>query len=150
LELGVLNGEVFKEIASHSIKATAVDVRDIEFKLPDNAVYYQGTTDSYFKTLHTDVKFDMVFIDADHSYEQSLKDFINIEKYVVDDGFIFLHDTYPHTEEFLDPSICGDTYKTAHYIKSYMSDDFEILTLPFSPGITVVKKIKKSKQLIWV
>lgn len=150
LELGVCDGDVFTEIASHSVKATAVDTRNIEFTLPSNAEYYQGTTDLYFENLSDEVKFDMIFIDADHNHKQSLVDFMNAQRHLIDDGFIFLHDTYPMNETFFNRAFCDDSYKTAHYIKSYMSDSFEVLTLPFHPGLTLVKKIKKDKQLIWL
>jgi hypothetical protein len=94
--------------------------------------------------------FDSVFIDADHSHEQSLRDFLNVKDRVIEDGFIFLHDTYPYDEIFFDPGACNDVYKTALYIKNHFIDEFEILTFPFNPGVTVVKKMKRNKQLIYV
>ena len=38
------------------------------------------------------------------------------------------------------------TYKT---IKQNLIDDFEVFTLPINPGVTMVKKIKRNKQLIY-
>lgn len=149
LELGVRSGDNFNIVSSKSVKSTAVDMEQILFDLPSNANFYLGTTDEYFKNISDDEKFDMIFIDADHSHEQSLKDFMNAQRFLIEDGFIILHDTYPLSEEYLESYYCSDVYKTAHFIKQNLSDDFEIITLPFHPGLTIVKKIKKYKQLIW-
>ena len=35
------------------------------------------------------------------------------------------------------------------YIKENLIDEFEIVTLPINPGVTIVKKIKRNKQLIY-
>lgn len=45
---------------------------------------------------------------------------------------------------------CGDAYKTALYIKQNLIDDFEILTLPINSVVTIVKKISRNKQLIYL
>jgi|688.fasta_scaffold200594_2 predicted O-methyltransferase YrrM len=149
LELGVRSGINFKVISSKSIKSAAVDLSPILFDLPENSNFYLGSTDDYFNSLDNNEKFDLIFIDADHSHDQSLKDFINSQKFLIDDGFIILHDTYPINESFLDPTLCNDSYKTALYIKNNLSDSFEILTLPFHPGLTLIKKCNKNRQLIW-
>lgn len=149
LELGVRHGDNFKNISSKSKKSTGVDLMPVEFEIPKNANMYLGSTDDFFNSLDTNESFDLIFIDADHSHYQSLKDFKNAQKFLIEDGFIILHDTYPLNEEYLDSNYCNDVYKTAHFIKKYLSDDFEVITLPFHPGLTLVKKIKKYKQLIW-
>ena len=149
LELGVRGGKNFKLISSKSKNSVAVDLDPASFDLPENARFYLGSSDNFFNSLSPDEKFDLIFIDADHSYSQSLKDFINCGKFLIEDGFIILHDTYPINEEYLDPNLCNDSYLTALYIKQKLSDDFESLTLPFHPVLTIVKKISKNKQLVW-
>lgn len=149
LELGIRGGENFIKISELSTKSTAVDINQLEFDIPSNSTFFKGFTDEFFMNLNPSVRFDLIFIDADHSHKQSLKDFLNAEKFLIDDGFIILHDTYPINEFYLDPTVCNDSYKTAHYIKQNLSDSFESLTLPFHPGLTIVKKINKSKQLLW-
>jgi predicted O-methyltransferase YrrM len=150
LELGVREGTMFTEVSKYCVRATAVDITPIRFELPNNAEYHFGTTDSFFEQLSYDVKFDFIFIDADHSYEQSLKDFVNAQKYLIEDGLIVLHDTYPINTEYLRPDLCNDSYKTALYIKNNMSDQFEVFTLPFPPGLTFIRKVRRSKQLLWL
>jgi hypothetical protein len=149
LELGVRSGHNFKIISSKSTRSTAVDLESISFDLPVNAKSYLGSTDDFFNSLDSSVKFDLIFIDADHSHEQSLKDFMNSQRFLIEDGFIILHDTYPINEEFLDPNLCNDCYKTPLWIKQNLSHNFEVLTLPFHPGLTLVKKMSINKQLIW-
>lgn len=149
LELGVRDGNNFNVISSKSKKSTAVDINPLMFNLPSNANFYLGSTDDFFRDLPKEEKFDLIFIDADHSHEQSLKDFINSQNFLIEDGFVILHDTYPINQDYLDPNFCNDAYLTALYIKNNLSDSFESLTLPFHPGLTIVKKISKNKQLIW-
>jgi predicted O-methyltransferase YrrM len=148
LELGVRHGGNFVTLAKHCKKAVGVDMIPAEFSLEGNMEYHQKTTDDYFNSL-TDEQFDVVFIDADHSYKQSLKDFLNVKDRVIEDGFIFFHDTYPWDWSMTDRGQCEDVYKTAKYIKQNLIDEFEIVTLPFNPGVTICKKISRTKQMIY-
>lgn len=147
LELGVRDGVNFLLLAKHCVKAQGVDIVGAPFALPANVKYFTMNTDAYFKALDPTEKFDAVFIDADHSHAQSLKDFMNVKDRIIDDGFIFFHDTYPYDASMFDVNLCNDVYRTALYIKQNFIDDFEILTLPFNPGLTLVKKIKRTTQL---
>jgi hypothetical protein len=148
LELGVRSGDSLLKISPYCNKVTGVDVVNPKFEIPLNATIHVTTTDDYFNNINND-QFDMVFIDADHSYEQSLRDFNNVKKYVIEEGFVFLHDTSPCSEELLSPVFCNDAYKTALYIKQNYIDEWEILTFPFNPGLTLLKKINRNKQMIW-
>jgi len=91
----------------------------------------------------------MVFIDADHAHEQSLKDFINVFPRVINDGFIFFHDSYPCLPYMFNKDKSDTCYKTPLYLKTKFIDSLEILTLPFNPGVTIVKKIPRTQQLIY-
>lgn len=154
LELGVRDGRNFVAVSEYCKKAIAVDILVQQFKDVDvNSEvfeYHTMSTDSYFQNLDRSIMFDAVFIDADHSHEQSLKDFLNVKDNVIEDGFIFFHDTYPWDESYFDPGACNDVYKTILYIKQNFIDEFEIVTLPFNPGVTIVKKMKRNKQLIYL
>jgi predicted O-methyltransferase YrrM len=149
LELGVRHGGNFTTLAKHCAKAVGVDIVPIEFNMESNMEYHQMTTDEYFKLLSDEEKFDAVFIDADHSHDQSLKDFLNVKDRVIEDGFIFFHDTYPWDWSMTNKEQCGDVWKTALHIKKELHDEFEIVTLPFNPGVTICKKIKLTKQMIY-
>ena len=151
LELGVRDGSTFLPVSQYCGRAVGVDAFNAPpFELQPNMEFHTMLTDEYFAKLDPSVRFDAVFIDADHSHEQSLKDFINVKDRVIDDGFIFFHDTYPYDASMLDPLACNDCYRTALFIKQNFIDEFEILTLPFNPGVTIVKKMNRNKQLIWL
>jgi len=123
----------------------------IDGKLGKNMSFYLGTTDQYFESIRNrGLLFDFIFIDADHSHEQSLKDFLNAQEYLLEDGFIFMHDTYPYNEAMFAPGLCNDCYKTPLYIKQKLKNNFEIVTLPFNPGLTIVKKMSVRKQLYYL
>ena len=149
LELGVRTGENFISLAKYCKNAIGVDIDTIKFSKSENMELHQTTTDNYFEELSDDIMFDVVFIDADHSHEQSLKDFMNVKDRIIEDGFILLHDTYPYDMSMTHPHLCNDVYKTALYIKQNFIDEFEVLTLPINPGVTMIKKIKRNKQLIY-
>jgi hypothetical protein len=148
LELGVRHGGNFVTLSKHCKKAIGVDMIPAEFPLEPNMEYHQTTTDNYFNNLD-DKQFDVVFIDADHSHEQSMKDFLNVKDRVIEDGFIFFHDTYPWDWSMTDRGQCEDVYKTALFIKQNFIDEFEIITLPINPGVTLCKKISRKKQMIY-
>jgi hypothetical protein len=149
LEIGVRQCETFNVVAKYCKKAIGVDIIKSPVTKSRKVEFHLKSSDEYFKTLSDDVTFDVVFIDGDHSHEQSLKDFMNVKDRVIEDGFIFLHDTYPFDEKYITPEACGEVYKTAQYIKENLIDEFEILTLPINPGVTMIKKMKRNKQLIY-
>lgn len=151
LELGVRDGRCFSRVAPLSVEAIAVDMSPLQFQLAPNATYKKMTTDEYFDTIRgSDIQFDMVFIDADHSFEQSYKDFLNVKDYVIPDGFVFFHDTYPYAESMTSPAFSDMCYKTAIEIRNNFSSEWEILTLPFNPGVSIAKKIYNTKGLPWM
>jgi hypothetical protein len=49
-------------------------------------------TDSTTWFSYTDAKFDIIFIDGDHSYEGVKEDFVNSLKVLKEEGYIVLHD----------------------------------------------------------
>lgn len=52
----------------------------------------QGTTDEWAEKLHE--KFNLIFIDADHSYEAVKSDFYNWSPKVKEGGYLLFHDTH--------------------------------------------------------
>ena len=150
LELGIRDGINFHRLSKYCKKAIGVDTIPPQIPLEENMEYHQTTTDGFFEKADESLRFDAVFIDADHSHEQSLRDFMNVKDKVIEDGFIFFHDTYPLNQDYFHPLQCNDVYKTALYIKQNLIDEFEIVTLPIHPGVSIVKKIRRNKQLIYI
>lgn len=87
---------------------------------------------------------NLLWIDGDHSYKGSRKDFDNFSQLVTEDGLIFLHDTAPNGAGNAQPSWCG-VDRTIEYIQKYRRE-FELVNfaptnkLKLGAGLAVVKK----------
>lgn len=55
----------------------------------------RATSDAYFASLPHSVKFDLVFVDGDHSAGQVLKDCLNALDHLAEGGTIVTHDCLP-------------------------------------------------------
>lgn len=103
-------------------------------------IFYCGPSDDFFK----DVKISplaIAFIDGDHVYEQAKKDFFNFLPLMLDNGFIFLHDTYPPDEDHLSEHRCGGVYKLRQELEK--DPRFDCMTLTrgcaMGVGLTIVR-----------
>jgi len=135
LELGVEYGENIMEIKDSVKLCVGVDINPISNI--DKVVFYQMTTDEFFyKNKNT---FDVIFIDANHNFEQVKKDFNKSLKILNQYGIIILHDTDPMIEELTDSNYCHDSYKIVDYILSKRK--LNIITLPIQEtGMTFVMR----------
>jgi len=114
LEIGVDNGETFTMINCEN--KVSVD--------PVNKGYTvcQMTSDEYFDMLKDSKKFDVIFIDGLHTYDQCYKDIENAAKHLYDNGFIICHDMNPPTE-YIARSISdydGNGYWTGDVYKAFI------------------------------
>lgn len=105
------------------------------------------STNEYVKTLKQHpLAIDLLFIDADHDAQSVLQDFKNFFPFVSEQGIILLHDSYPISQAATHPQSSG----TCHIAIAELSQkklDFEMVTLPLSPGITICRK--RSHHLPW-
>ncbi len=116
---------------------------DTSFK---HCLAYAGSSDEFFKQIKL-TPIALGFIDGDHLYEQVKKDFWNLIPYIVDDGVIFLHDTYPANENDLSENRCGTVYKLRQEIEK--CNEFDCFTftkiVAMGVGITMVRKKKSNR-----
>lgn len=105
------------------------------------AVAYCGTSDKFFENI-TLPKIGFAFIDGEHHYEYVKKDFENIFKYLVPNGVICLHDTYPYNEDLVLGDYCADSYKMRQELeKDPRVDTFTFTkTVAVDVGLTIVRK----------
>jgi predicted O-methyltransferase YrrM len=102
--------------------------------------YLMSTDDLATRWAEYKIPIDLIYIDADHSHEQSLKDFENFATYLKPNGLILMHDTFPLSEGHEQLHLSGTVYKTAEHIKKEYSDEFEIMTVPHLCGVSLVRK----------
>jgi len=108
---------------------------------------FQMTSDAFFKQNHE--TFDIIFVDGDHSYEQSLKDLNNALKCVPVGGFVVLHDAIPVSfestqwENFEKKQYYnGGVWKTVvSALRSKAAPKLQIGTFPYDFGVCVIKKL---------
>lgn len=137
LELGVEYGTNITEIKDIVKICVGVDINIIETLNKGKIEFYQMTTDEFFlQNLKT---FDIIFIDANHNFEQVKKDFENSLKILNKFGIIILHDTDPIIEDLLTSNHCDDCYKIIDYISA--KNDLNIITFPIQEtGMTFVMR----------
>lgn len=137
LELGVEYGTNIQEIKNIVDICVGVDINVVDIVDKGKIEFYQMTTDEFFK--QNKRNFDIIFIDANHEFEQVKKDFNNSLKILNKYGIIILHDTDPIIEELLDPKYCHDSYKIIDYISK--KKDINIITFPIQEtGMTFVMR----------
>jgi len=120
--------------------------------------FFECTSDVYFSQ-HKNTKYDVVFVDGLHTFEQSLKDVENSLESLNEGGIIFVHDCIPpheaaafnkqltHDEALAmnikgwTPEWCGDVWKTICYLRMNRRD-LRIFTLDLDYGLAVIMRGK--------
>lgn len=112
-----------------------------------NGFLHSVTSDEFFN-FNTE-KFDLIFIDGDHSAEQVKKDFENSLHCLSDNGFIVIHDVLPENEEgTLIPRVTrkwwGDVYKFAMTIRKGFGYPVQAKTFNIDEGCMLVWKAENN------
>lgn len=145
IEYGVFSGHNIAGIAPLCERCIGVDIIDKPLSLNNiaNVTYVKSKTRDFGKYIkETNLQYELAFIDADHSSNEAYNDFVDLFENLMDNGIIFLHDTYPTVQELTIPSYCNDSYKVPEMIRKNYSDRADILTIPVCPGLTMVRKRK--------
>lgn len=78
LEIGVDQGSTFTKVSAKN--KTAVDVKfrfNISNHFDCSERYFEIPSDQFFATIKDEERFDLIFIDGKHTFEQALRDLIN-------------------------------------------------------------------------
>ena len=109
---------------------------------------YRGKSDDFFS--NNEKKFDLVFIDGLHEYQQVKKDILNSIKYLNEGGFILVHDSLPRSiSAQAVPRFRniwnGDVWKAIVEFRTY--PNLEIYTCLADEGISIIQ-VKKNSQIL--
>lgn len=107
----------------------------------NQGIAYVGQSDDFFKNIQIP-NIGLAFIDGEHHYEYVKRDFENIFNLLVPDGYVFIHDTYPYSEDLVLGDYCADSYK----IRQELEKDDRVDTFCFTKvvacnvGLFMVRK----------
>lgn len=124
LELGCFDNHNFNLIQIPN--KTGVDIR--------TGGTLRLSTNQFFKCNRQ--KYDIIFIDADHTYEASRSDLAKSLKILNDRGCIVLHDTMPIDAQDQAPSWNGEVWRTVVEYRS--RSDLQIITVNTDFGCTLI------------
>lgn len=114
LELGLSSGINFNSLVLKNKKS--VDI------VSDPRPTFQMSTDDFFK--NNKEKFHIIYIDADHEYQQVIKDYNNAVDSITINGIIFLHDLYPPDKDHTQKHLCDNSFKILNY---FIDNNYNIL-----------------------
>ncbi len=158
LEIGVSTGETF--FAVRADKKVAVDPL-FRFSLDEarrsngDSEFHEVTSDRYFsEIIDQGQKFDIIYLDGLHTFEQTLRDFTNSIHFLKTDGIIVIDDVIPNSyqaalpdqadafvvkafTENPDNSWMGDTFKLVFFIRAFFPT-YNIRTIADNHGQAVV------------
>ena len=142
LEIGVADNTTFSSIPLPLTNKIGVD--------PSDGGTHRMTSDEFFSK--NKKKFNVIFIDGLHIYEQCQKDCINSLKFIEEDGIILFHDFLP--QNYLQERVprksaswTGDVWKVAVELNYSEGMDFRIANIDYGVGILKPGKNAKYKKM---
>lgn len=132
LELGVYDKSTFNSINIENKKC-------VDLKFPAD---YQMSTDDFFKINKN--KYDIIFIDANHTEEYLSRDITNSLKILNENGIIILHDINPPDEYSQIDS--NNLYQTAWkaFVKFRFTGEYLTYSYPTDCGLGIIDISQKS------
>ena len=138
LEIGCFKDETFNQI--NIKKKIGVD--------PTSGGNLRMTSDQFFKD--NKEKFDLIFIDGLHVYEQVIKDIFNSIKVLKENGIILVHDCLPRKLWYQTPTRMSDTWNGDVWkaiVECRTLENIDTYTCLADEGIGVIK-LQKNNNLL--
>ena len=136
LEIGVADNNVFNSIPLKVENKFGVD--------PYKGGNYRMTSSEFFQK-HKNIKFDVIFIDGLHHFEQCQEDCINAMAALNKNGVIFFHDFLPRS--YFEENVprkqinwTGNVWKVAVELTNSKNIDFKICNIDMGVGILKLKE----------
>jgi hypothetical protein len=100
LEIGVYLGETFRAVKAK--RKVAVDpafkISPKDREIGESVAYHEVSSDIYFGEIaSSDKKFDVIYLDGLHTFEQTLRDLLNSEAYLKPNGVVIIDDVVPNS-----------------------------------------------------
>jgi hypothetical protein len=130
LEIGIAAGETLRSVNAHHV--VGVDPYPGEFQVPENCTIHRMTSRDYFASLTNDVRFDVIFVDGLHLWQDCLEDTLSAFDHLANEGFVIIDDVYPAGP---DEAVRASSYEEAvriaatagRDITSWMGDVWRVL-----------------------
>jgi len=138
LEIGCFKDETFNQI--NIKKKIGVD--------PVSGGNLRMTSDKFF--IENKEKFDLIFIDGLHVYEQVIKDIFNSIKILKENGIILVHDCLPRKLWYQTPTRMSDTWNGDVWkaiVECRTLENIDTYTCLADEGIGVIK-VQKNNNLL--
>jgi hypothetical protein len=154
--------EIIKNIISHKKYSTYLEIGcdqdenfskiDLKEKIgvdPKSGGTHRMTSDTFFKS--NKKKFDFIYVDGLHTYEQAIKDIKNALVFLNENGIILLHDCLPKKIwNQIVPRIYGhwngDVWKAIVETRTW--NHVDTVTIIADHGLGLIKKNKNSNILM--
>tara|TARA_B110000444_G_scaffold123194_1_gene115817 strand:+ start:426 stop:1124 length:699 start_codon:yes stop_codon:yes gene_type:complete len=125
LEIGCFDDKAFNSIPLPLEQKIGID--------PVQGGTHRMTSDDFFSS--NKKKFDVIFIDGLHTYEQCSKDCINAMNFLNKDGIIIFHDMMPRHRTEESPKFSGDVWKVAYDLTKSKNVNFIIANMDQGVGL---------------
>jgi hypothetical protein len=142
LEIGVMVSRNFN----------LINIESKESVDPYYPATHQVTSDDFFNSIDSSIKYDIIFIDGLHYSEQVYKDILNSLDHLNDNGIILCHDMNPPFEvlqrkESIVESWNGDCWKAFVKLRNERAD-LNMCVIDTDWGIGIIKRGSQSTIVI--
>lgn len=158
VEIGVGRGRSLALALPETLAVGIDPTPAVSASLPPRTLIFRCASDDFFAShalseVLGSVPLDLAFIDGHHTFDQALRDFINLERTAVATTTVLIHDTYPRdrrtaTRHRRTRFWSGDVWRLVVALKQYRPDLY-VATLDVPPtGLTIVRGLNPHSDVL--